>query len=97
MKRIIDHALKQWKSSSSRKPLILRGARQIGKTTAVRYLGTHFTHFVEINFDVQTDRIVVSAEVEAIWKTGVEMEALCAASVAALTIYDILKPLYKYI
>src|SRR3989338_5715833 len=51
--------------------------------------------FVEINFDVQTDRIVVSAEVEAVWKTGVEMEALCAASIAALTIYDMLKPVDK--
>src|SRR3990167_9589085 len=51
--------------------------------------------FVEINFDVQTDRIVVSAEVEAIWKTGVEMEALCGASVAALAIYDMLKPVDK--
>ena len=51
--------------------------------------------FVEISFDVQADRILVSAEVEAIWKTGVEMEALCAASVAALTIYDMLKPVDK--
>src|SRR3990167_7468993 len=51
--------------------------------------------FVEISFEVQTDRILVSAEVEAIWKTGVEMEALCSASVAALTIYDMLKPVDK--
>lgn len=48
---------------------------------------------VRIEFDVQTDRIVVSAAVEAVGKTGVEMEALSAASVAALTIYDMLKPL----
>lgn len=51
--------------------------------------------WVEINFEIQADRIMVSAEVEAIWKTGVEMEALCAASVAALTIYDMLKPVDK--
>src|SRR3989338_7841608 len=51
--------------------------------------------WVEISFDVQPDRVLVSAEVEAIWKTGVEMEALCAASVAALTIYDMLKPVDK--
>lgn len=50
---------------------------------------------VEIGFEVQADRIVISAEVEALWKTGVEMEALCAASVAALTIYDMLKPVDK--
>ncbi len=51
--------------------------------------------FVEISFEVQADRIVITAEVDAIWKTGVEMEALCAASVAALTIYDMLKPIDK--
>ncbi len=51
--------------------------------------------FVEMSFEVQSDRVVITAEVDAIWKTGVEMEALCAASVAALTIYDMLKPIDK--
>ncbi len=50
---------------------------------------------VEIEFEVLADRIVVTASVEAIWKTGVEMEALTAASAAALTIYDMLKPIDK--
>ena len=40
-----------WKSSSTRKPLILRGARQVGKTYIVRELGRRFKHFVEINFE----------------------------------------------
>jgi molybdenum cofactor biosynthesis protein MoaC len=52
---------------------------------------------VAIEFEVGDDRIGVIATVEAIWKTGVEMEALCAASVAALTIYDMLKPVDKNI
>jgi len=39
------------------------------------------------------EEIVIKTQVKAIWKTGVEMEALTAASVAALTIYDMLKPL----
>lgn len=47
---------------------------------------------VEINFDVQADRVVITSSVETVWKTGIEMEALTAASVAALTIYDMLKP-----
>lgn len=51
--------------------------------------------WVEINFEVQADRVTITAEVEAIWKTGVEMEALSAASVAALVIYDMLKPIDK--
>lgn len=50
---------------------------------------------VAIDFEVLADRIIVTASVEAIWKTGVEMEALTAASAAALTIYDMLKPIDK--
>ena len=52
---------------------------------------------VEIDFEVQTDRVVITASVETVWKTGIEMEALTAASVAALTIYDMLKPVDKEI
>ena len=48
---------------------------------------------VEVTFDVGDDNVVIEATVEAIWKTGVEMEALTAVSAAALTIYDMLKPL----
>lgn len=48
--------------------------------------------WVEVEFDVQSTEIVIRATVEAVAKTGVEMEALTAASVAALTVYDMLKP-----
>jgi len=50
-KRKIDHDLLQWSNEKRRKPLMLRGARQIGKTTAVHNLGKKFQHFVEINFE----------------------------------------------
>ncbi len=53
--------------------------------------------FVEVTFDVGKDAIEISASVEAIWKTGVEMEALTAATTAALTVYDMLKPVDKEI
>ena len=46
---------------------------------------------VDVEYDVQADRICVTVSVATIWKTGVEMEALTAASVAALTIYDMCK------
>ena len=39
MKRFIDNELEQWKGSRRRKPLILRGARQVGKTYAVKEFG----------------------------------------------------------
>ncbi|HCA81405.1 MAG TPA: bifunctional molybdenum cofactor biosynthesis protein MoaC/MoaB [Bacteroidetes bacterium] len=48
--------------------------------------------FVGCSFEIGESSIVVSTEVKAIFKTGVEMEALTAASVAALTLYDMLKP-----
>jgi cyclic pyranopterin phosphate synthase len=47
---------------------------------------------VDVEFAVSDDRIDIAVTVEATWKTGVEMEALSAVSVAALTIYDMLKP-----
>ncbi len=50
---------------------------------------------VEIDFEVHNDRVDIRSTVEAVWKTGVEMEALTAVSVAALTIYDMLKPVDK--
>ncbi len=51
MKRMIDHHLENWKVDLLRKPLLIRGARQIGKTYAVRQLGKAFDHFIEINFE----------------------------------------------
>lgn len=50
-KRIIDFHLDKWKTDTFRKPLILRGARQVGKTYAIRRLGKQFKSFVEINFE----------------------------------------------
>lgn len=51
MKRLIDWHLVRWKESSNRKPLVLRGARQVGKTHAVRQVGKQFESIVEINFE----------------------------------------------
>lgn len=52
MKRVIDWHLMAWKTASRRKPLLLKGARQIGKTYAVRELGRHFESMVELNFEL---------------------------------------------
>ena len=50
-KRNIDSILAVWAQKSGRKPLLLRGMRQVGKTSAVRVLGEQFKHYIEINFD----------------------------------------------
>jgi len=49
--RKIDAELASWAKSENRKTLLLRGARQVGKSTAVRHLAKTFKHFVEVNFD----------------------------------------------
>jgi cyclic pyranopterin monophosphate synthase len=46
---------------------------------------------VSVNFDIENNYIDVEATVKVEGKTGVEMEALTACSVACLTIYDMLK------
>ena len=51
MKRVIDQYLLEWKNSEYRKSLLLRGARQVGKTFAIRQLGKTFENFIEINFE----------------------------------------------
>ena len=51
MKRNIDLHLLAWKTSSNRKVLILRGARQVGKTYSIRQFGKTFKYFLEVNFE----------------------------------------------
>ena len=51
--------------------------------------------FVDIEFDIQTESIVIKSTVKTKEATGVEMEALTAVSVAALTIYDMCKAVDK--
>ena len=51
IERTIDQELEIWRATTNRKPLLLRGARQVGKSSSVRNLSKKFTYFIEINFD----------------------------------------------
>lgn len=55
LKRNIDTELLKWKESPRRKPLIERGARQVGKSWAIRHLGETFRHYIEINLEEEKD------------------------------------------
>ena len=55
IERYIDALLLEWKNSSSLKPLLLRGARQVGKSWAVKHLGESFTYYLEVNFEKRPD------------------------------------------
>ena len=55
LRRKIDEELLKWKESKRRKPLLLRGARQVGKSSSVRFLGQSFDNFVEVNFEAMPE------------------------------------------
>lgn len=51
LKRKIDTFLKKWKNNPERKPLIVKGPRQVGKTESIRKFGEeNYEHVIEINF-----------------------------------------------
>ena len=54
LRRKVDNYLIEWKNNESRMPLIIKGARQIGKTESIRNFGNNnYKSFVEINFILQ--------------------------------------------
>ena len=55
MKRLIDSVLSQWKDKKHRKPLVLRGARQVGKTWSVNYFARKYFK-QQIILDLEKDR-----------------------------------------
>lgn len=54
-----------------------------------------FISGADIRFNILEDSIEIESEVKTVGKTGIEMEALTAVSVAALTIYDMCKAIDK--
>jgi predicted AAA+ superfamily ATPase len=63
--------LLDWSKDSDRKVLLLRGARQVGKSSAVRHLGKSFKYFVEINFDD------VEEDIKNLFKPGISPQEIC--------------------
>ena len=55
-KRHITQALITWSKKPSRKPLIIRGARQVGKTTVVTEFGKRYHLFLRLNLELKADR-----------------------------------------
>ena len=55
LKRKIDTFLSVWKNNPDRKPLIIKGARQIGKTESIRAFGVaNYESVIEINFAIKS-------------------------------------------
>ncbi|WGQ09112.1 AAA family ATPase [Pedobacter gandavensis] len=55
-KRNIENYLNSWKLRDSRKPLIIRGARQVGKTTLIRDFAKAYQHRIILNLEKPGDR-----------------------------------------
>ena len=54
LKRKVDNYLIEWKNNPDRMPLIIKGARQIGKTESIRnFAKNHYKSVIEINFILQ--------------------------------------------
>lgn len=69
IKRKIDKFLAEWKASEGHLPLIIRGARQIGKTYSIRKFGKSYKSYIEINF-------VDNPEFKDIFDSGYSTEAV---------------------
>lgn len=59
-RRNIETELLGWKNAAARKPLVLRGARQVGKTFVVNRFGGDFDHFIDINLERPKERALFS-------------------------------------
>lgn len=69
-KRLLINQLQSWKKKNAHKPLVIRGARQVGKSTLVREFGKEFDIFIEVNLELSDDANVFrrTDDVEEIWR-----------------------------
>lgn len=58
MYRKMEEQLLLWKQQEDRKPLIIKGARQVGKTYTIREFANHnYDHIIEVNFELDTEYV----------------------------------------
>ena len=76
-KRLIDKYLHKWSNQKVHKPLLLRGARQVGKSTAVKNLGKKFKYYVEINFEKQPDYKILFSKDLLVNRIVPQISAMC--------------------
>lgn len=70
LKRKIDKYLIDWKNNKDRMPLIIKGARQVGKTASIRkFAKNNYKSFIEINFALQN-------EYKSIFENGYEVDKI---------------------
>ena len=60
---ILSH-LKKWSDEPERKPLILRGARQVGKTSIVNLFGQSFKQYIYLNLETRIDKVAFKTSLD---------------------------------
>lgn len=60
--RLLINDLRQWRQKKGRKPLVLRGARQVGKTSLVTEFGKEFDHFISLNLELRDDNALFAGD-----------------------------------
>ncbi|MGM9779454.1 MAG: ATP-binding protein [Prevotella sp.] len=70
LQRNIDQELLSWSKDKYMKPLLLRGARQVGKTSAVRHLAENFEYYVEIDLNTRRD-------LHPLFESGFSSQQIC--------------------
>ena len=68
--RLLINQLHSWRAKASHKPLVIRGARQVGKSTLVREFGKEFDVYVEVNLELSADADIFrqTDDVVEIWQ-----------------------------
>lgn len=61
-RRIAQKYLYEWAQKEERKPLVLRGARQVGKTTLVKMFAADFDHYIYLNLEEKEDAELFAAD-----------------------------------
>ncbi|MBP5368082.1 MAG: ATP-binding protein [Bacteroidales bacterium] len=62
-KRNVLSELEKWKNSDTRKPLLMRGARQVGKTTVVEQFGKSFNNYLYFNLEREEHRRLFETQI----------------------------------
>ena len=61
-KRLALNYLRKWAQKEERKPLVLRGARQVGTTTLVKMFAADFDHYICLNLEEKEDAELFAAD-----------------------------------
>ena len=69
LRRKVDDYLIQWKNNPDRLPLIIKGARQIGKTFSIRNFAKTYRNYIEINF-------ITDPQFKTVFKNGYSPESI---------------------